>query len=241
MRTIAIGDIHGAYKCLEEVLKLAGPADRVILLGDYVDGLPQTKEVLEFIDQMDNAILIRGNHDQWALDWLLSGYPYPANAHWTQGGRSTFESLNGASMSTEDKARYAAILQKTIPHFVDEHNRVFTHGGFNYLGIADTAYNKMWDRSLIENAYRLKMGWDRSGPPRGGGLPPPYCDYKEIYVGHTATKFFTNEEKPANWLNLWAMDTNCGWGGPLVAIDVDTKQMFYSKPALEHYPEYKGR
>ena len=52
---------------------------------------------------------------------------------------------------------------------------------------------------------------------------------------------FFESEKVGIWLNLWALDTNCGWGGPLCAMDVDTKECFYSKPAREHYPEYRGR
>ncbi len=39
-RTLIIGDIHGACKGLEQVLERAGLTadDRLIFLGDYVDG-----------------------------------------------------------------------------------------------------------------------------------------------------------------------------------------------------------
>ena len=240
MRTIVIGDIHGAYKCLVEVLELAGPADRVIFLGDYTDGLPESKEVVEHIISMPNAICIRGNHDKWTEDWLVGGEAIMQRLHYDQGGRSTFESYEKCDQAYRDRHKNF-FVNTCKSHFLDEQNRLFVHGGIDAIGIATPPNIMMWDRDLLSFAYRMQMGWDRSGAPVSGKLPVPFCDFKEIYVGHTAAKFYTEKEHIANWLNLWAMDSNCGWGGPLVALDVDTKEMFTSKPARVYYPEFKGR
>lgn len=259
MRQLVIGDLHGAYKCLVEVLDKAGPADRIIFLGDYVDGLPDTPEVIMHLAQLmhdTGCVFIRGNHDQWALDWIqgmyaeskqreLAGLPHDPDAyrkrpdrnHYEQGGKATYD----AYMALPEERRVlrlgfdAGWLSNTVEHFIDEKGRAFVHGGFDHSGLEGCPLmTKMWDRELMETAYRLHN--------RMGAKVPEYFGlYPEIYVGHTAAKFFTGKEEPANWLNLWAMDTNCGWGGPLVAMDVDTKEMFYSRPAREHYPEYKGR
>lgn len=241
MRTLVIGDIHGAYKCLIEVLEKAGPADRVVFLGDYVDGLPQTFEVVEHIRKMPSAVCIRGNHDQWAIEWLdrckeLRNYQWRPDAiHYDQGGKSTYLSYMNKADAPFHMNEHHQFLKATLPHFVDEAGRVYVHGGFDLRGIGAPDMVKMWDRDLMQGAYRMSKN-----PPKGS-TPAPYSMYPEIYIGHTATKLFTEKEEPANWLNLWCMDTNCGWGGPLVAMDVDTKEMFYSQPARDHYPDYKGR
>ena len=51
MRTLVIGDIHGAIKALTQVLERADiqPTDHLIFLGDYADGWSQTPEVLDFL------------------------------------------------------------------------------------------------------------------------------------------------------------------------------------------------
>ena len=70
MRALVISDIHG---CLNEFLELldlvdyqAGK-DRLILLGDYVDRGPKSKEVVQKVMDLaknDNVVVLRGNHDQ---------------------------------------------------------------------------------------------------------------------------------------------------------------------------------
>ena len=49
MKTFVIGDIHGADKALEQVLERAGVTkdDKLILLGDYVDGWSGSAKVIE--------------------------------------------------------------------------------------------------------------------------------------------------------------------------------------------------
>ena len=49
MRTLVIGDIHGAYAALLEVLERARvtPDDLLIFLGDYADRGKHTPEVLD--------------------------------------------------------------------------------------------------------------------------------------------------------------------------------------------------
>ena len=49
-RTLAIGDIHGGFKALEEVLDKAQVTenDTLIFLGDYVDGWSESSKLSRF-------------------------------------------------------------------------------------------------------------------------------------------------------------------------------------------------
>ena len=51
MRTLVIGDIHGALRALVQVLERADiqTDDYLIFLGDYADGWSETPEVLDFL------------------------------------------------------------------------------------------------------------------------------------------------------------------------------------------------
>ena len=77
-RTLVIGDIHGSYKALQQILERAAVTvnDRLIFLGDYVDGWGQSPEVIDFLiafKTSHNCIFMRGNHDDLLLRWLKTG------------------------------------------------------------------------------------------------------------------------------------------------------------------------
>ena len=75
MRTLVIGDIHGAIKALTQVLERADiqPTDHLIFLGDYADGWSQTPEILDFLisyQHQQRCLFLRGNHDALCYDFL---------------------------------------------------------------------------------------------------------------------------------------------------------------------------
>lgn len=61
-----IGDIHGCYAELQDLLELAGLSeeDAIIALGDIVDRGPDTPGVLDFFHQRSNARTLMGNHER---------------------------------------------------------------------------------------------------------------------------------------------------------------------------------
>ncbi|RAN83857.1 serine/threonine protein phosphatase, partial [Bacillus sp. SRB_28] len=69
MRRCVISDIHGCYDEFNALLKLADynpQQDELILLGDYVDRGPSSKQVIEQIMQLQqqhDIMVIKGNHD----------------------------------------------------------------------------------------------------------------------------------------------------------------------------------
>ena len=95
MRRFCIGDIHGAYLALQQVLKLVDFNDKediLICLGDVSDGWSQVPECFNRLLKIKNLIYIIGNHDQWLLDYFKTGATPPI---WTsQGGRATINSYN---------------------------------------------------------------------------------------------------------------------------------------------------
>ncbi len=100
MRTFVVSDIHGYYRTFVTLLSRLSynpSSDRLILLGDYVDGGPASLEVVRLVQQLvknANVHAIGGNHDDMFLNWLddqdylPSPYTLPKN-----GGLQTIHSF----------------------------------------------------------------------------------------------------------------------------------------------------
>lgn len=73
MRTLVLGDVHGAYKALKQVLersKFDYKKDKLIFLGDVVDGWPETKKCVDEFLKIKNLVFVLGNHDDWFLRFI---------------------------------------------------------------------------------------------------------------------------------------------------------------------------
>ena len=69
MRTLVVGDIHGGLRALKQVLERVKPSatDKIIFLGDYVDGWSDNAETIQFLmrfSEKHKCIFLRGNHDE---------------------------------------------------------------------------------------------------------------------------------------------------------------------------------
>lgn len=66
MKTFVIGDIHGCFTELEDLLDKAGVADddHIIALGDIVDRGPDSVEVLDFFSNHLSRLSLMGNHER---------------------------------------------------------------------------------------------------------------------------------------------------------------------------------
>ena len=67
MNTFVIGDIHGRIEALQEVLLSSTfdyDKDKLIILGDIVDGGANSKDCVDELLKIKNTVFVLGNHDQ---------------------------------------------------------------------------------------------------------------------------------------------------------------------------------
>lgn len=66
MQALVIGDIHGCYEELQELIQKSGlsEGDLIVSIGDCVDRGPDTPAVLRYFNEQKNAQLIMGNHER---------------------------------------------------------------------------------------------------------------------------------------------------------------------------------
>jgi len=228
-RTFVIGDIHGAFRALQQCFERAefdNDNDMLICLGDVCDSWPEVDKVIDKLLGVKTFVLIEGNHDQWALDWFISG---TAQSIWTnQGGDATITSYK----EKEIPAAHIEFLQSALPYFVSG-NKLFVHGGI-IPGIPLEKQDRgifAWDRSLISSAMILKD----SGRERN------LTGYDEVYIGHTPTLKY-GEKVPVKACEIYMMDTGAGWpDGVLTIMDTNAKETYKSDIMSRIYKGIKGR
>ncbi|MBC30184.1 MAG: serine/threonine protein phosphatase [Muricauda sp.] len=240
MRTLVVGDIHSANRALRQVLDRAAVStgDKIIFLGDYVDGWSEAVETVDFLiglKKTHNCIFIRGNHDDLCREWLLTREENPT---WLMhGGQATKDSYSGIDRERlERHLRFYDDLENT---YLDGENRLYLHAGFtNLKGIEHEYFEKMfyWDRTLWELAQAVGPHLKRDNK----NFPQRLKNYHEIFIGHTPISK-TGPAVPKNAANVWNVDTGAAFKGPLTIMDVETKQFWQSDPVHTLYTNENGR
>ncbi len=259
MKRFIVGDIHGAHRALKQVLGRSGfdyNKDLLITLGDIVDGWNESYECVDELLKIKNRIDIKGNHDDYFHHWMTRG-EHPSA--WLSGGIGTLKSYlrnclgDENAYVTRDGGHFSKLCRIDIPkshldffseqrlYFVDEKKRMFVHGGFDRNQFIDylETYNPQdfyWNRDLWNKAlccHEDQKLWTAD-------------EFKEIFIGHTATVSWKDENKksittPMNSGDVWNLDTGCGWFGKLTIMDVDTKEYWQSDLVQELYPQEQDR
>ena len=227
-KCFVIGDIHGGKKSLLQCFERSGfnNSCRLICLGDIVDGFPETKQCIDELLKVKNLILLSSNHDQWFLDYCLTGNKEQL---WLeQGGYNTLKSYEG----NIPKSHIEFLLKAKLYHI--ENNILFVHGGVIPGSKVENNSKDtiLWDRDLIINAYKKCQN------------RPNYRMqdiYDEIFVGHTTTGHFNKEYKPIKACEVTCLDTGGGWEGKLTIMDLETRQYWQSDFVKTLYPQSDGR
>lgn len=233
-RTLVIGDIHGSFRALKQVLEkaLIKDGDSLVFLGDYVDGWPESAQVVDYLLTLSKkhpCIFIRGNHDVWCGAWLARN---EADQTWLENkGNITVESYK--NMDRSRRAVHSGFFSSLKDYYIDNASRLFIHAGFTSLkGPAEETfpYNFNNDRTLLETALALDkdLNMDSVFYPKRLKL------FNEIYIGHTPTTKY-DITVPINAANLWDMDTGATNVGRISVMDVDTKELWQSDKVEDFY------
>jgi len=226
METYVLGDIHGAFRALEQVLERSPfrpGLDRLIHLGDVADGWPETPQCVERLLAIPNSIWLQGNHDWWAAEWMATSLPQTQlNKIWyLQGGKATFDAYSKGPKE-QIQRHFHAFFGKQRPYFEDRAGNLYVHAGYDpTFPIAEQEpYELIWTRTL------WRYGLEASG-------------YKECFIGHTPT--WPLSKVPLQRANVWNLDQGAAYGGRLSLMNVRTKEFVQSDPVQELYPGVKGR
>lgn len=192
-RKFVIGDVHGRARALKEVLGKAGfdyDNDKLILLGDIVDGGYNTNAVVRELSKVKKLVFVIGNHDKMFMDFLFKG---ATAKHWlNQGGASTLNSYGGIVVPNAEvlgepycidvdgvkipRAHVEFFARSKLYHVEDD--CLFVHAGIDPRKTMSEQdeHSLLWDRKIIEYAEKN----DIEG-------------FEKVYIGHTTTQHIERE------------------------------------------------
>lgn len=209
-RTIVIGDIHGCFDELTDLLAKVGlnTDDRVVAVGDLIVKGKKNREVLELFmaDERFNSVM--GNHDRALL------------RYW----RGDEVKLKGTQKKVRrelkaDKVRYALYLN-SLPYMLDLGSHLVVHAGVR-PGVA-------LDAQAEDDLTELRtLGADRTSRV---GTP-----WYEVYEGSKSVLFgHWPAAEPRRARYAVGLDTGCVYGNRLTAYVIETSE-FISVPARSVY------
>ena len=243
MATYIIGDIHGGLRALLQVIGRAPlePTDRLIFLGDYVDGWSESSRVIEFLMQLEQqyeCIFIKGNHDAWCEEWLEG---HNADPYWLMhGGQASVNSYIGIYGQERDRhIEFFNRMRMYYEEVKDGKKQLFIHAGFTSMHGPEREHHPdtfCWDRTLWEMALALDGRIGKDDPI----YPKRLRVYDTIHIGHTPT---TNYDIgiPMQRCNIWNVDTGAAFLGRITMMDIETKIFWQSDTVQSLYPDEKGR
>lgn len=211
-RRIIIGDVHGHYDGLMQLLDAIAPSpdDHIYFLGDLIDRGPKSSDVVEFVKQSQHTCLL-GNHEQLMLDAFPQGRPFtPTMQAWLySGGRATLSSYTDPDLLLEHLE-----WMQSLPPYLDLGDLWLVHAGVHPLLPIDaqTTQEFCWIRDEFHS------------------ISQPYFPNKLIITGHTIT--FT-----LPYVTPGTLAQGCGWldidtgayhprSGWLTGLDITNRQVY---------------
>lgn len=245
MATYTIGDIHGCLaaflQCLD-LCKFDKKKDTLISLGDVADGWHMVPECVAELMEIPNLIAVKGNHDWWLEEWMVTGVCKPV--HYEQGGLASIAAYNKKAPHVKND-HYENFFRKQVDYYLDGQNRLFVHGGVKWQKDLDdqSRVDMYWDRHM----YAVALQWEAFALTHPTHPKNWFKPFKEVFIGHTSTLYqtdyrFPQQTEPMSVVNLHNLDTGAGFNGKLTIMNVDTKEYWQSDLVTELYPtEYNQR
>lgn len=194
-RTIFIGDVHGCYlelKQLVEELRLS-EQDRVIMLGDLINRGPDPAGVVKLVHEYGFETLM-GNHEYHYLSNYKKHKPY----------HSLYESI-GPELHE---------WIRNLPAYIEDEHFIAVHAGL----IPELPLSRT-HREILLNVRT----WDGKGKDMKSPKNPPwyelYTGKRPVIYGHWASQGLTIRH------NTMGIDTGCVYGGSLTALILEKRRL----------------
>jgi len=209
-RTIVVGDLHGCYDELLDLLDKVsfGSEDRLICVGDLITKGPKNREVLDRFMTDPQFMSVIGNHDL-ALRRRWNGEKFKLKP----SQKPTNKELK------KDKERYLPFLN-SLPFSIDLGTHLVVHAGLR-PGLE-------FHSQTTEDMTELRtLGEDRASR-KGTPWYDVYDGEKIVLFGHWPA------QEPRRGKKAIGLDTGCVYGHQLTAYIVETGELT-SVPARQVY------
>lgn len=221
MKRLVIGDIHGCYAELQELLGKAeiSASDEIISLGDLVDRGPESPEVLGFFRSQPNARSLQGNHERKHFR--------------SQAGEIRPALSQEISRRQIGDAGYpdACAYMRSLERMIELPEAILVHGFFE-PGVAPSNQRDAVVVGTLSGERYLRKHYDRPWYELYDGEKP-------IIVGHLN---YGRKGQPLIWQDrVFAIDTGCCRGGRLTGILLPDFQIVSVPSRADHWPAVRRK
>ncbi|OGQ94773.1 MAG: hypothetical protein A2521_16640 [Deltaproteobacteria bacterium RIFOXYD12_FULL_57_12] len=214
-RIFAIGDIHGCYDRMRNLLDRLpyDPAtDFLVFLGDYIDRGHQARQVIDLLCRLmaesDRVIALLGNHEHLLLEYHR----------------------------TADQALVPFLRQMGIEDFLEE------YGSPNLNGLRDLSFLPPAHRQFF---HALRPYWETDryffahagfvpGEPLAGQRTEDFCETRDLFLadssdyGKRVIFGHTPFELPFVTPNKIGIDTGAAYGNLLTAVELPALKFYHA-------------
>jgi serine/threonine protein phosphatase 1 len=222
MKRLVIGDIHGCYDELQELLDKAAlsSADEIISVGDIVDRGPEPSRVFEFFMTPPNVRVVMGNHERKHVRSSRGDLPPSLSQIIT---RRQFGNDHAYANAVGVMARFPLVLE--IPEAIIVHG-YFEPGVALENQRANVITGTMSGEAYLKN--RLHGPWYEA-----------YDGTKPIIVGH---RDYLANGKPLIYLDrVFGIDTTCYCGRALTGIILPDFRIISVKSRKDYWKETRNK
>lgn len=201
--TFVIGDVHGSYYTLLNLLKQLPSDANLIFVGDLCDKGNFSNEVIEFV-MRNNYPCVKGNHEHLFEKYILDAVENDIHSPWSSdkryGGMSCIESYKNDTVRIKKHLEW---IQK-LPMYIEIENYFITHGfALEYYEHRD---NKEYYNDFLLNRYYDGDSVAKSDVINIFG----HCSFDEVVDGG----------------NFFCIDTSCSYGKKLTAMQLGTHKLY---------------
>ncbi|MDJ1485521.1 metallophosphoesterase [Cytophagaceae bacterium YF14B1] len=207
-RHLIIGDIHGCYEELLQLIKIAGitEEDMIVAVGDIIDRGPDSVKVYDFFRNRPNSKVVMGNHERKHLNKVLH---YGQEIVKLQFGDRYQEFLDWAEQ---------------LDYYYEIPEAIVVHGGFENGILLEEQKQEVLCASTAGEKHLIKCyGTEQYWPEF-------YTGSKPIIFGHHVV----GEEAHIWPTNVYGIDTGACHGMRLTGILLPEFKI-YSVPASCDY------
>lgn len=205
-RLLAIGDVHGCYEELSDLLTVLNPTpdDKILFLGDIINRGPDSHRCLEIARTLRASSLL-GNHEFRLLRYRLTR------------DASILRDIDKATLKQLQPEDWEYMSQMTLYHYEEQYNTIFVHGGF----LPDRPWRSQ-PASIVTNIQVVGATPEqirRSSAPNAPFWATQWKGPHFVVYGHSPCLEVIRHS------HSLGIDTACAAGGKLTAYVLPDKQI----------------
>lgn len=184
MKIFAVSDVHGFTSILRRNLSEVGfevnnPNHLLVFCGDLFDRGPEAKDMLKFIHEIDNKIMVKGNHEDLMQDMIIREYPL---FHDIQNGTydTALQLAWDSSLGDVNYTKLYGIFDNLCSQMVDFYETrryVFVHGW-----IPVTVKDNLPNHYIRNRDFEFNPEWRTNGDWKSARWLSPVEMYKSGFV-----------------------------------------------------------